>query len=644
MALVKTSQLGAKAIAAKTATAMLPAVTGDRTVISRRSQDRSRVRQQKAAERIGAATEELASGVAEAASAAEQLRRALEQIASGAEEAAGAAHESLSATSHLSSRFAEARSEAETARKRTAELQNSVVESAAQIDASVAAIETNASRQIASVAVIDKLQLQAESIGATTVAVADISDRTNLLALNAAIEAARAGDEGRGFAVVADEVRALAEIAERSSRDVSQHAETIVNGVRQIADRIKISASKAQEQTISGRAVAAELQAIRSGLNALSQNSQTILIAAVEAEVATREAQKGAETVAAAAEQQSAAAAEAQRSVQQQSAALEESQQTAQALAVLADDLMNETGRATRTEELGSAAEELSATVQELSSAAGEILIAVEQISRGAEVQAAATQQANAAMTQIEKSASQTQESAEQGRQRGTEIKTLLVKNKSGLAAIASGVSDALVETRNAMTELSSLGEIGFQIERAVDRIVLIAVQTSMLAVSGSVEAARAGEAGRGFAIVSTDIRKLAQDAAENIDGVKDIVRLIQIQIATVQRELELILVASEAEIAKNKLIVERLVAAEADVETMVRSNAAILDAAEAILVAAKQVQSGTQQIASVAHEASAASEQAATAARQQSRGAEDLAAAVEEIASLADELQISGN
>ena len=45
-------------------------------------------RQQKIEERVAAATEELASGLTQAASAAEELRRSMEQIASGAEEAA----------------------------------------------------------------------------------------------------------------------------------------------------------------------------------------------------------------------------------------------------------------------------------------------------------------------------------------------------------------------------------------------------------------------------------------------------------------------------------------------------------------------------------------------------------------------------
>ncbi|MGE7368799.1 methyl-accepting chemotaxis protein [Neorhizobium sp. NPDC001467] len=642
MALVKTSQLGAKANREEAGAAQTPPVT-DNASHGRRSQQGSRVRQQKAAERIGAATEQLATGVGEAASAAEELQRALEQIASGAEEAAGAAHESLSATTHLAARFADARNEAEAARRRTELLQSSVLDLAAQIDASILSINANATRQIDSVTVIDRLQSQAESIGDTTMAVADIADRTNLLALNAAIEAARAGDHGRGFAVVADEVRALAEIAERSSRDVGQHAQTIKTGVMRIAERIRLAASKAQQQTANGRLVTEELAAIRTGLAALSQNSQTILIAAVEAEVATREAQKGAETVAAAAEQQSAAAGEAQRAVQQQSAALEESRRASQGLAVLADNLLHDAGRATRADEVSFAAEDLSSTVQELSGAAGEILIAVEQISRGAEAQAAATQQANAAMLQIETSAALTQKSAERTRSETEAIRAQLRRNRAGLENVASGTLEAVEETRAALADLEALGEIGFRIARTVDRIVLVAVQTSMLAVSGSVEAARAGESGRGFAVVAADIRKLAQDASENIDGVKDIIRLIQLQIATVQRELEMIVTACEAEAARNRLMTERLATAEQDVDAMAQGSVTIAEAAEAILVAARQVQIGTQQIAAVAQQASAASQQAATAARQQSRGAEDLAAAVEEIASLADELQLAG-
>lgn len=60
----------------------------------------------------------------------------------------------------------------------------------------------------------------AAEIDLMTAGIEEVSFRTNLLALNAAVEAARAGEKGAGFAVVADEVRQLAQIANRSAKDI----------------------------------------------------------------------------------------------------------------------------------------------------------------------------------------------------------------------------------------------------------------------------------------------------------------------------------------------------------------------------------------------------------------------------------------
>ncbi|WP_457584529.1 methyl-accepting chemotaxis protein [Ensifer canadensis] len=642
MALVKTTELAAKRNPGK-ATTPQTEPAAERPTSSRRAQDRSRLRQQKAAERIATASDELAIGVSQAHSAAEELNRSIEQIASGAEEAASAAHESLAATDHLSRQFSDARLEAESARRRAETLHSTIGDAAVQIEVSVHTLAAGADRQLSAVDVIAELQSQAEAIGSTTLTVADISDRTSLLALNAAIEAARAEDEGKGFAVVADEVRALAEIAERGSRDVTQHAGRIVQGVAAVSEKVKNAAEIATAQAAVGQEITSDLAAVRTSLTELLDSSQSILTSAIEAEIAAREAQRGSETVSAAAEQQSAAAAQAHRSVQQQSAALDQSQKTAQALAALADELMSGSGSSFKSAEVSSAAEELSATVQELASAAGEILIAIEQISRGAEAQAAATIEANAAMAQIEKSGATAHQSAQSSGESIASVLKLLQQSKTRITSVASGLREALLQSRDALRVLTDLNEVAFQIERAVDRIVLVAVQTSMLAVSGSVEAARAGEAGRGFAVVSSDIRKLASDAAENIDGVKDIVRVIQIKIAVVLRDLELIVLSLDGEVSKNMQLVERLGTIEADITGIAKGNSTIQQAAQAILGATRQVRAGTEQIATVAQEASAATLQAAAAARQQSRGAEDLAAAIEEIASLADELQLAG-
>ncbi|MBL0407036.1 methyl-accepting chemotaxis protein [Microvirga aerilata] len=646
MALVKTSELAGRsnprqANGDDAGSAAAPAPPRGAS-LQRRTLERVRARQQKAAERIGAATEELASGVAEASSAAEQLRRSMEQIAAGAEEAAGAAQQSLSAIMSLGASFSDARQHAEASRARTAGLQALLIETGAQIDASVASVEANAVRQRGMVEIISLLDQQAADIGSITRTVGEISDQTNLLALNAAIEAARAGENGRGFAVVADEVRALAGNSEKSAQDIQVLAESIVGEVRSVAERVRAAAETASGEAQVGRTVVAALDRIRSEAALLAEGSQAILVAAVEAETAIREAQRGAEQVASAAEEQAAAAAEAQRAVQQQSASLDESQRTAQALAALADDLQANTAGASSAEQVGSAAEELSAAIQELSGAAGEIMTAVDQINRGAQMQAAATQQANAAMEQIERASGATQDVAGASAERIEALAAAFQDNRSATMRLAAGIEGSLNETRAVIGLMGGLDDSGRRIEKIVDGIALVAVQTNMLAVSGSIEAARAGEAGRGFAIVSGDIRNLARDASENADRIKDVVRQIRDRITVIRRDLEQSAAISQAEVAKNTLIAERLGAVEADVAAIRQGSTAILSGTQTVLTAVREVRLGTQQVAAVAEQAGSAAAQAATAARQQARGAEDLAAAIEEIASLADELQIA--
>ncbi|HZH09894.1 MAG TPA: methyl-accepting chemotaxis protein [Microvirga sp.] len=646
MALVKTSELGGKGKSRpagdEAANSSMPPSPAKGAASQRRTLERVRARQQKAAERISAATEELASGVAEASSAAEELRRSMEQIASGAEEAAGASQQSLSAIVSLSASFSEARTHAEATRTKTAGLQSLLIETGAQIGTSVTAVEANAARQRVMVEIVSLLEQQAAEIGEITRVVGDISDQTNLLALNAAIEAARAGESGRSFAVVADEVRALAGTSEKSAQDVQTLAEGIVREVRSVAGRIRAAAETASGEAQIGRSVVTALDKIRTDVSLLAEGSQAILVAAVEAEAAIREAQRGAEQVASAAEEQAAATAEAQRAIQQQSTSLDQSQQTAQALAALADDLQEGAAGAASAEQVGSAAEELSAAIQELSGASGEIMTAVDQISRGAQMQAAATQQAQVAMEQIERATAASQDVASTAIKRIETLAADLQDNRTTTMRLATGVEEGLRETQAMIGLMSGLDDSGRRIEKIVDGIALVAVQTTMLAVSGSIEAARTGEAGRGFAIVSGDIRNLARDASENADRIKDVVRQIRDQITIVRRDLEQSAAIAEAEVARNALTAERLRAVEAGVEAIRQGSAAILSGSETILTAVREVRLGTQQIAAVAEQAGSAAAQAAAAARQQARGAEDLAAAIEEIASLADELQMA--
>lgn len=591
-------------------------------------------------ERVAAATEQLASGLTEASAAADQLRRSMEQIASGAEEAAGASQEQVAAIKRIFSSLRTARSEAEASRRRTEAVQSLLAETSGQITMSARAIERNAERQEAAIEIISELEHRAQDIGEITQTVSRISDQTNLLALNAAIEAARAGDHGRGFAVVADEVRALAETSDKSAQNVKGLATDIQDEVRGVITSVKKAASTSAAEAKAAATVVAALDQRREDMAIIAASSHDIVTAALEAERAAVEAQKGTEQVAAAAEEQSAAAGEAQTAAQEQAKSLDQGRAAAQNLATLAEQLRVGKTSAAAADEIGATAEELSATIQELTSAATQIMASVEQINRGSQQQATATHESSAALAQIEKSATLAQKNVGDASELVRKMEEALAASRQSIEKLMNGVSDALAETKSSIATIATLEAVGRRIEKIVDAIALIAVQTNMLAVSGSVEAARAGNAGRGFAVVSGDIRNLAREAADNVDRAKDTIRGVLEQIANLKRDLEQSIATSEVEVQNNRRIFGALDKVATEVAAMNAGNRTILEGADAILASVSESAKAARQIAAAAETAASASREAATASAQQAKGADDLAAAIEEIAALADTLK----
>ncbi|WP_366521711.1 methyl-accepting chemotaxis protein [Solidesulfovibrio sp.] len=290
-----------------------------------------------------------------------------------------------------------------------------------------------------------------------------------------------------------------------------------------------------------------------------------------------------------------------------------------------------------KTEGMLQAADRLSSVVHIVSSASEELSAQIEQTNQGADQQSRRLSETATAMEEMNATVLEVAQNASQAADTSAKARSKAVEGSEAVGRVVSFMERVNENSRQSLEDMGMLGKQAENIGQILNVISDIADQTNLLALNAAIEAARAGEAGRGFAVVADEVRKLAEKTMTATKEVGDAIRGIQ------------------SGARKNYDNVEQSVTAVGEAASLAAASGDILreivdlvdtsaDQVRSIATASEQQSASSEEINRSVEEVNRIAAETMDALRQAAQAVTDLAQQAQELSSMVQEMQGSGS
>jgi methyl-accepting chemotaxis protein len=301
--------------------------------------------------------------------------------------------------------------------------------------------------------------------------------------------------------------------------------------------------------------------------------------------------------------------------------------------ALIVNITQNANTSAATAEELSASSEQVNASTQQVSSTIQEIAKGGQGLSKSANETKLQADQLIGSIREVAKASQDSARSANDANE---------AARKGGVAAsLASQKMQGITKTTGQSAEIvRDLGSKTAQINKIIGVINSISEQTNLLALNAAIEAARAGEAGRGFAVVADEVRKLAEESKKATKQIETIITEIMDSSKSAMTSME----KGTKEVEEgSQVISDALIALELigkKVSDVAASVEEISAATEEQIASSEHVQKSIADVSAIAEESAAGSEEVSASIQETTASMQQVATSAQELAKGADQLK----